>query len=173
MSGTPTFNQITTFVFDMDGVLTDGTLLLLPDHTPVRKMHIKDGYALQLAVKKGYRIMVISGSVSEPALLRLKKLGIDSVWMNVQDKKNLLQDLMKQNSLQPNEVLYMGDDLPDYTAMKFCGLPCSPADAVDEIKSISNYISPYAGGKGCVRDVLEKVMRARGDWEHLETVSSL
>ena len=173
MLSTPAFNQITTFVFDMDGVLTDGTLLLLSDQSPIRKMHIKDGYALQLAVKKGYRVMIISGSVSEPALERLKKLGIESVWMNVQDKKTLLQDLLKKNSLQPTEVLYMGDDLPDYAAMKFCGLPCSPADAVDEIKSISSYISPYDGGKGCVRDVLEKVMKARGDWEHLETVSSL
>jgi 3-deoxy-D-manno-octulosonate 8-phosphate phosphatase (KDO 8-P phosphatase) len=173
MSGTPSFKEITTFVFDMDGVLTDGTLILLPNQMPVRTMHIKDGYALQLAIKKGYRIMVISGSVSEPGVERLNKLGIESVLMNVQDKRKLLQDLIKQNSLQSNEVLYMGDDMPDYAAMMVCGLPCSPADAVDEIKSISSYISPYAGGKGCVRDVLEKVMKARGDWEHLEMVSSL
>ena len=173
MSITPSFATITTFVFDMDGVLTDGTLLLMPDQLPLRRMHIKDGYALQLAVKKGYRVYVISGSESQPAKVRLHKLGIDSVWMNVSDKKALLNQLIEKEGLKKQEVLYMGDDLPDYSVMLDTGLPCCPADAVEEIKQISEYISSYNGGTGCVRDVIERVLRARGDWSQLDTVSSL
>lgn len=168
----PFFTQITTFVFDMDGVLTDGLLLVIPDHLPFRKMHIKDGYALQLAVKKGYKVFVISGSESQPVKERLHKLGIESVWMNISDKKTLLNELIKKEGLKKQEVLYMGDDLPDYQVMLEAGLPTCPADAVEEIKEISLYVSPYRGGSGCVRDIIECVLKSRGDWNQLDTVSS-
>lgn len=172
MNAIPSFATITTFVFDMDGVLTDGTLLLLGDQLPLRRMHIKDGYALQLAVKKGYSVYVISGSESAPAKERFHKLGIQSVWMNVSDKKALFNQIIEKEGLNKQEVLYMGDDLPDYSVMQDAGLPCCPADAAEEIKQISGYVSTFNGGTGCVRDVIERVLRARGDWSQLDTVSS-
>lgn len=167
------FSQITCFVFDMDGVLTDGTLLLLPDNTQVRKMHIKDGYAIQLAVKKGYKIHVISGSHAEPVRVRLNKLGVTDVSMSVRDKKEHLLSYMKSQGIKKEELLYMGDDIPDLDAMQLAGLPCCPSDAAVEIRSVSSFVSSLAGGTGCVREVIEKVMRARGDWQALEGVSSL
>ncbi len=169
---TPSFTPITTFVFDMDGVLTDGTLQILSDQLPLRQMHIKDGYALQLAIKKGYKIFVISGSDSPPVKERLRKLGVESVFMNVVDKKALLKRMIVEQGLSNQEVLYMGDDIPDFAVMLEVGLPTCPADAVDEIKEISSYISSYNGGYGCVRDVIEQVLKARRDWSHIESVSS-
>ena len=159
------FKRITTFVFDMDGVLTDGTLLILDNGQFLRRMHIKDGYALQLAIKKGYRVVVISGSNSDAAVSRLNGLGVKDVFMKVEDKKSCLQKYAEQHKLPWNEILFMGDDIPDYGVMKISGLACAPADAVPEIKEISRYISPVAGGKGCVRDVIEKVLKLNNAWE--------
>ncbi len=153
------------FVFDMDGVLTDGTLLVLPEGVMARKMNIKDGFALQLAVKKGYSVMVISGGDSPEAKERLLKLGVDQVWMGVKDKLSLLKTLLDQQQIPLSEVLYMGDDIPDLSVMEVVGFACCPADAANDIKLISNYISPYNGGGGCVRDVLEQVLKLRGDWD--------
>ncbi len=158
------FKNITTFVFDMDGVLTDGTLLLMPGGIMARKMNIKDGYALQLAIKKGYNVIVISGGALPEAEERLRKLGVRHVFMSCQDKKATLQDFLSANSLRWEEVLFMGDDMPDYEAMKLTGLPCCPLDAVMEIRQVSQYISPLKGGEGCVRDVIEKLLKLRGDW---------
>ena len=123
------FNTITTFVFDVDGVLTDGSLLIMPGGLMARRMNIKDGYALQLAVKKGYHVLVIS--------------GYELTW---------------------NQVLYMGDDIPDHGVMLSVGLPCCPADAVTEIKQVSKYISTLKGGEGCARDVIEKVLKLQDKW---------
>ena len=174
MTAGSSFSQITTFIFDMDGVLTDGTLILLPDlYTQARKMHIKDGYALQLAIKKGYKIAIISGSHDEPSQSRLKGLGIADISMGVKDKKTKLLSYMQSKGLKKEELLYMGDDIPDLEAMLEVGLPSCPADAVAEIKAISTFVSSYAGGTGCVREVIEKVMRARGDWQWLPGVSSI
>lgn len=159
------FKQITTFVFDVDGVLTDGTLLVMPQGGMIRRMNIKDGYALQLAVKKGYNVVIISGGNSTEVEERLTKLGVSEVFMRVEDKKELLQNFMQQNNLPAAEVLFMGDDIPDYEAMAFTGLPCCPADAATEIKQLSKYISPLKGGEGCARDVIEKVMKLRGHWD--------
>jgi len=159
------FKKITTFVFDVDGVLTDGNLIVLPDGLMARRMNIKDGYALQLAVKRGYNVIIISGGNSPEVKERLNKLGVSNVWMKVEDKKNILQNFMQQNNLQQAEVLFMGDDIPDYDAMNFAGLPCCPCDAATEIKQISKYISPLKGGVGCAREVIEKVMKLRGDWQ--------
>jgi 3-deoxy-D-manno-octulosonate 8-phosphate phosphatase (KDO 8-P phosphatase) len=159
------FKKITTFVFDVDGVLTDGSLLVMPNGLMARRMNIKDGYALQLAVKRGYNVIVISGGNSPEVKERLNKLGVANVWMQVEDKKNILQNFMQENNLQQSEVLFMGDDIPDLDAMNFVGLPCCPSDGAVEIKAISKYISPLQGGVGCVREVIEKVMKLRGDWK--------
>jgi 3-deoxy-D-manno-octulosonate 8-phosphate phosphatase (KDO 8-P phosphatase) len=174
MSSSVNFSAITTFIFDMDGVLTDGTLLLFPDlTTQARKMHIKDGYALQLAIKKGYRIKVISGSFSEEVKTRLAYLGVKDVSMSVKDKRALLLDYMNKHQLRKEEVLYMGDDVPDWEAMKETGLPTCPRDAALDILSCSLFISSYDGGKGCVREVIENVLRARGHWDVTSGVRSL
>jgi 3-deoxy-D-manno-octulosonate 8-phosphate phosphatase (KDO 8-P phosphatase) len=159
------FKKITTFVFDVDGVLTDGNLMVMPNGLMARRMNIKDGYALQLAVKRGYNVIVISGGNSPEVKERLNKLGVASVWMQVDDKKNILKNFMQEKNLQQSDVLFMGDDIPDLDAMNFVGLPCCPSDAAVEIKEISKYISPLQGGVGCAREVIEKVMKLRGDWK--------
>jgi 3-deoxy-D-manno-octulosonate 8-phosphate phosphatase (KDO 8-P phosphatase) len=158
------FKHINTFVFDVDGVLTDGNLLVLPGGVMARTMNIKDGYALQLAVKKGYHVLVISGGNSPEVKDRLEKLGVTHVWMKVSDKPAVLKEYMQQHQLAAETVLYMGDDIPDLQVIQLAGLPCCPADAVQEIKEKSVYISHLTGGTGCVRDVIEKVMKLRGDW---------
>lgn len=164
------FKHITSFIFDVDGVLTDGTILVLPGGVHARKMNIKDGYALQLAVKKGYKVFIISGGDSFEVKERLQKLGIVEVHTKVANKADLLHTLMTTHHLTDSECLYMGDDIPDKHVMQLIGLPCCPADAVPEIKSISTYISPYKGGEGCVREVVEKVMKLRGDWNEDSSV---
>jgi len=159
------FKQVKCFAFDVDGVLTDGSVILLDDGQMVRSMNTKDGYALQLAIKKGYFIIIISGGVNaEGARLRLNKLGITEVHFQAVNKKQVLDTFLRDNNILPAEVLFMGDDIPDYPAMKEVGLPCCPADAVPEIKSISKYIAGMPGGKGCVREVIEKVLKLQGHW---------
>ena len=164
MSFLKLFKPISTFVFDIDGVLTDGGLLILNDGQQARMMNIKDGYAMQLAVKQGYRIVIISGSHSDAVKERLCKLGVVECYMNVHDKKAKLLEIITQYGLDKQEILYMGDDIPDLAAMQLVGLSCCPADAVEEIKQSAQYISPFAGGKACVRDVIEKVLKLRGEW---------
>ncbi len=159
------FSRITTFVFDVDGVLTDGTLFVFDNGEQVRRMNIKDGYALQLAIKKGYHIAIFSGGTSEAVVSRLQKLGITDVFMNVKDKKSGVEKYIEEHGISWKEVLFMGDDIPDYSVMKEAALPCAPCDAVPEIKQIASYISSFHGGKGCVRDVIEKVLKLRDDWE--------
>ncbi len=158
------FQQVKAFVFDMDGVLTDGSLLILANNEFVRTMDIKDGYALQHAVKKGYHVVVISGSVSKPCAERFEYLGIRNVFMKVKDKEDILAQFVLANNLKWEEILFMGDDLPDLDVMKQVGLPCCPADAVSEIKAVSKFISTKNGGKGCVREVIEKVLRLNDHW---------
>ncbi len=164
---------IKTFVFDMDGVLTDGSLLIDYENKWLRKMNIKDGYALQLAVKCGYRIAVISGSEASPVTERLLKLGIEDVFMKVNDKENVFRNYLLENNLSLSEILFMGDDIPDYGCMMIAGFACCPADAAVEIKKISSYISPLRGGYGCARDVIEKVMKLNNNWPLHTDVSSL
>ncbi|GAA4459157.1 3-deoxy-D-manno-octulosonate 8-phosphate phosphatase [Rurimicrobium arvi] len=159
------FKDITTFVFDIDGVLTDGTLLITEQGEMLRRMNIRDGYALQLAVKKGYQVWIISGGKQEAPILRLKRLGITEAHYDVGDKKQLLQSLWLQYGNTPAQTLYMGDDIPDHAAMKLCGLPTCPADAAPEIIAVSQYVSHHTGGTGCVRDVIEKVLKLNGHWD--------
>jgi 3-deoxy-D-manno-octulosonate 8-phosphate phosphatase (KDO 8-P phosphatase) len=152
-------------VFDVDGVLTDGSLLLNEEGHILRTMNIKDGYALQLAIKKGYQVWIISGGKSEAVRLRLNKLGIHEVHIGIHSKKDFLHDIVTKSKTDYSQMLYMGDDIPDHAAMLQCGLPCCPNDAVPEIKEVSKYISPLSGGKGCVRDVIEKVLKLNNDWD--------
>lgn len=159
------FAPVRTFVFDIDGVLTDGSLLITETGDLLRTMNIKDGYAIVQAVKKGYNIWVISGGRQEAPCIRLNKLGVTETHIAVPDKKALLRELLDKYNADPAHALYMGDDIPDYAVMQLCGVPCCPSDAVPEIKSIATYISPYAGGRGCVRDVIEKVLKLNGDWD--------
>lgn len=159
------FKNIKTFVFDVDGVLTEGSVLLLEDGQMARRMNIKDGYALQLAVKKGYRVVIISGGTSTAVQERLSRLGVTDCFIKIDDKTEKLDHYIKTHSLNKEEILFMGDDIPDYLPMQNCGLPCCPADAVSEIKQICHYISPVNGGAGCARDVIEKVLKLNGHWD--------
>ncbi len=166
------FKTVRLFVFDMDGVLTDGTILVMEDGNHLRRMNVKDGYALQLAVKQGYDVMVISGSDAPSVVGRMKKLGIADVHIKVLDKLGHLKSYLEQKDYTAAEVLYMGDDLPDLEVMQFAGLSCCPADAVPEVKAVANYISPFKGGDACVRDVIEKVLKQNRHWYHLQDVAS-
>ncbi|MEO5684307.1 MAG: HAD hydrolase family protein [Chitinophagaceae bacterium] len=166
------FKETKCFAFDVDGVLTDGSLLLLDDGQMARSMNTKDGYAMQLAVKKGYPIIIISGGGAEGARQRLSKLGITEIHFQVHNKKQVLEAFLQANNILPQQVLFMGDDIPDHDAMKAVGLPCCPADAVQEIKSISKYITGLPGGRGCVREVIEKVLKLNGQWGLDMTIAS-
>ncbi len=157
-------NQITTFIFDVDGVLTDGSVTLFPNGEQVRKMNIKDGYALQLAVKKGYRIIIISGGKSEAVRQRLQGLGISEIHLGVNNKLELLNDILLEKQFTTDQTLYMGDDIPDYEVMQKVAVAVCPADAAPEIKSICTYISQRNGGEGAVRDVIEQTLRLQGKW---------
>ena len=156
--------RISTFIFDIDGVLTDGAIMLMPDGEQLRFMNIKDGYAMQLAIKKGYKIIVISGGTSEVARKRLNRLGISDVYLGADNKVETYNKVLQGLKINASEILYMGDDLPDYEVMKLVGVATCPDDASPEIKNISIYVSDKKGGKGCVRDVIEQVMRVQGNW---------
>ncbi len=166
------FSNIKAFAFDVDGVLTNGSLIILPNGVMARTMNVKDGYALQLAVKRGYKVAVISGGNSAEVVERLALLGVKNVYMNTHNKVAALNDFTSRYQINNSEILFMGDDIPDVDVMQQVGLPCCPADAVDEIKDISKYISPVAGGQGCARDVIEKVMKLAGNWTHSESVTN-
>ena len=162
------FNQVKVFAFDIDGVLTDGNLYLLDNGEQVRRMNIKDGFALQLAIKKGYQVVIISGSYSEPALHRLNKLGISDIYMRITDKAACLETYLRDKNIPSSQVLFMGDDIPDFSVMSQVGIASCPKDAVGEIRNCSQYVSRYEGGAGCARDVIEKVLKLNNHWE-LET----
>jgi len=166
------FKKISTFIFDIDGVLTDGTVLVLENELQARRMHIKDGFALQMAVKNGYRVKIISGGSSPEVVMRLHKLGVEDVNLSVIDKSSFLTEYMAENELNKEEVLYMGDDIPDIPAMAVVGLACCPADAVIEVKEVAQYISPLNGGFACVRDVIEKVLKVNNHWNYYKDMAS-
>lgn len=155
--------RIRNFVFDYDGVMSDGIVYVMPDGEMLRASGVRDGFALKTAARFGYSISVISGGYSSGLEKRLNDLGIKNVYLGVSDKTEVFEELVS-DFLLPDETLYMGDDIPDLEVMKKVLLPCCPADAVEEIKAISLYISSYTGGKGCVRDVIEQVMRINRQW---------
>lgn len=156
--------KIKAFVFDVDGVLSPSTIPMGADGLPCRMVNIKDGYALQLAVKHGYHIAIITGGYSEALRERFNSLGITDLYMRASEKFPILRQWMTENALLPDEVVYVGDDIPDYDCMKSLPLSVAPRDAAIEIKSVARYISPYDGGHGVGRDVIEQVMKSRGDW---------
>ncbi len=157
--------RIRGLAFDVDGVLSASNVFLFGDNgQPNRTANIKDGYALQLAVKKGLEIAIITGGGSEAVRARYRGLGICHVYMRAAVKINTFEEWLAATGLSEDEVLYMGDDIPDYEVMSRCGCPCCPSDAAAEIRDISRYVSPYPGGQGCVRDVTEQVLRAQGKW---------
>jgi 3-deoxy-D-manno-octulosonate 8-phosphate phosphatase (KDO 8-P phosphatase) len=156
--------HIKAFIFDVDGVLTDGLVHVTETGEQLRQFNIKDGYSLQLAVKRGYKIAVITGGRSAGVRLRLQGLGISDIFMEVDSKIGVYNQFMDDHQLSAEEILYMGDDVPDLQVMMLAGLPVCPADAVEEIKAVSKYISPKSGGRGCVRDVIEKVLKIQNQW---------
>ena len=165
--------RIRAFVFDMDGVLTDGTLWLPGDGQWVRRMDVRAGYAIQLAVRKGYRVCVICGPDAPPVTERLSRLGVTEVHMMVKDKHAVLRDFLERAGISPEEVLYMGDDVPDIAVMKTCGVAACPHDAASDVLVVAKYVSPLNGGGGCVRDVIERVLRLHDQWNDADHVQSL
>lgn len=157
-------NNINTFVFDIDGVLTDGMLSIFPDGILVRHISVKDGYAIRIAKEKGYNICIISGSNNLMVSSYLKDLGIEYIYLNVKNKMEKFKSYCTYENISINKVLYMGDDIPDIEIMESVGLPCTPKNAIAEVKAISKYISPKKGGKGCVRDVIEQTLKIQGKW---------
>lgn len=155
---------IKAFAFDVDGVFSCGTIFMMNDGEPVRSINIKDGYAVQFAVKKNFPIAIITGGNSEAVKSRFKALGVTDIYLRSVNKMDDFKDFLFKYDLKPEEVLYMGDDIPDYEVMQKTGLATCPADAAIEIKNISHYISNIKGGEGCVRDVIEQVLRAKGCW---------
>lgn len=166
------FQKIRTFIFDVDGVLTNGDLLILESGEMARVMNVKDGYALQLALKRAYNIIVVSGSAPSAVQQRLNKLGIRDIYFKVTDKKAFIRQLMEERNLRSEEVLFMGDDLPDLPVFDIAGLPACPADAVDEVQQKAVFISGFNGGRGCVREVIEKVLRINDHWGNESQIAS-
>lgn len=156
--------KIRAFVFDVDGVLSCDVIPLHPDGDPMRTVNIKDGYALQLAVKKGYEVAIITGGYTEAVKIRFSRLGIRHIYMKSAVKVHDYRDFLEKTGLRSEEVLYAGDDIPDYEVMQLVGLPVAPADAAPEIKQIARYISLCRGGEGVARDVIEQTLKAQGNW---------
>lgn len=156
--------KIKGLVFDVDGVLSLNTIPMDAEGQPLRTLNIKDGYAIQLAVKRGLQVGIITGGITEVIRKRYEYLHVQHIYIGASYKMRELDDLMQKTGLKPDELLYMGDDIPDYEVMKYVGLPVCPADAAPEIKAISRYISPCRGGEGAARDVIEKVLQAQGLW---------
>ena len=156
--------KIKALVFDVDGVLSLNTVPMDAEGQPLRTLNIKDGYSIQLAVKMGLQVGIITGGKGEQVRKRYESLHVQHIYIASSVKIHDLNDLMEQADVKPEEVLYMGDDIPDYEVMQVVGLPVCPADACEEIKAISKYVSPNNGGCGAARDVIEQVLKAQGKW---------
>lgn len=155
--------EITTFIFDVDGVMTDGSVQLIGDDM-VRTMSTRDGLSIVMAIKEGFNVCVISGGNSENVRKRLEYLGVQDVYLAVGTKMEVYNRYIAEKGITPNQVLYMGDDLPDYHVMNRSGIGACPFDAAEEIKATADYVSPKLGGKGAVRDVIEQAMKVQGKW---------
>ncbi|HHS95866.1 MAG TPA: 3-deoxy-D-manno-octulosonate 8-phosphate phosphatase [Phaeodactylibacter sp.] len=156
--------DIDTFVFDVDGVFTNNQLLVTESGDLLRSMNARDGFAVKHALRAGYKVVIITGGNSRGVSIRLRNLGISELYTGISDKKTVLSGYLQQSNTDSASVLYMGDDLLDYHAMRLCGIPACPNDAAHEIIELAQYVSPYNGGEGCVRDVIEKVMRLHNRW---------
>lgn len=159
-------HKITTFIFDVDGVLTNGMLTIMPSGELVRHMNVKDGYAMKNALNKGFRVCIISGGTNQAVKSRLAALGIKDIYLGAHDKLVQYNEIIEKYNITPEEIVYMGDDIPDVPVMKKVGLPTCPNDAVRETQEVAKYISDKKGGEGCVRDILEQVLKVQGKWEH-------
>ncbi|MXV15591.1 KdsC family phosphatase [Hufsiella ginkgonis] len=155
---------IKSFILDVDGVLTDATVLVTESGEQLRRFNVRDGYAIKLAIRKGFKICAISGGYSETIAMRLRTLGITEIYLGAEQKLQTYKDFMASHALAGAEVLYIGDDIPDLPVMKLAGVAACPADAVEEVKAISAYISPKKGGEGCVREIIEKVLKLQDKW---------
>ena len=156
--------HITTFIFDVDGVLTNGKVLITSEGEMYREMDTKDGYALKCALDQGFKVCIISGGTNEGVRNRLRALGIYDIYLGAHHKGDPFQDLLDSYELSPDEILYMGDDMPDIEVMEQVAVAACPQDAVVDVKAVSNYISHKKGGEGCVRDIVEQTLRVQGKW---------
>jgi 3-deoxy-D-manno-octulosonate 8-phosphate phosphatase (KDO 8-P phosphatase) len=156
--------QIKTFIFDVDGVLTDGKILVTTQGEMYRAVDTKDGYAIKCALMEGYKIVIISGGTNEGIRERFKALGIYDIYLGAHHKMDAYQDLMENYALNPQEILCVGDDVPDIPVMEKVGLSCCPSDAVSDVKAMVDYVSHKKGGQGCVREIIEQVLRVQGKW---------
>ena len=156
--------RVRAFVFDVDGVFTDGGITVTPEGEFIRQYYAKDGYAVAYALKAGYPVCIITGGRGRGLEKRFEMLGVTRLYANCRDKIDALKEFMSDFGLEREEVLFMGDDIPDVEAMAYAGMPVCPADAAAEVIGVSRYVSGFAGGRGCVRDVVEQALRARGDW---------
>ncbi len=160
-----------TFIFDVDGVFTDNIIFLTSDGDQMRTANVRDGYAVQLAIKKGIKIFILSGGKNEAVRKRFEMLGVQEIHLGVPTKKTKLQEWIDQGKINPSTTAYMGDDIPDFWVMQMVGMAVCPNDAVPEIRKISHYISPLNGGHGCVRDVLEQSLKLKKYWMDDESTS--
>jgi 3-deoxy-D-manno-octulosonate 8-phosphate phosphatase (KDO 8-P phosphatase) len=156
--------RVKAFVFDVDGVMTDGGIIPTPDGDFIRRYYAKDGYAMAYAIREGYKICVISGGRGEMLRRRLEMLGVERMYLNCMDKITAIKEFMSEYELAAEEVIYMGDDIPDLECMRLVGIPVCPADACMEVIEASRYVSEYNGGQGAVRDIVEQVLRVQGRW---------
>jgi 3-deoxy-D-manno-octulosonate 8-phosphate phosphatase (KDO 8-P phosphatase) len=156
--------NIKAFAFDVDGVFTDGSVLVTENGDFLRSHNAKDGYALKTAIDKGFPVAIITGGAANSIKIRFDALGIKDIYLSTLNKGPAFKDFCSRHNLRPTEVLYMGDDIPDLDILDICGLPCCPSDAVNEVKEASEYISIHSGGKGCVRDIIEQTLKVQGKW---------
>ena len=160
----PDLSEITTFVLDVDGVLTDGTMLAFADGEQVRAFNIKDGYAIKHALKKGYKVAIISGRNEVGVRRRLESLDVEDIFLGVENKLDVFQNYLYLQEIDPENVIYMGDDMPDYEVMQHAGLAVCPADAATDILEIADYVTNAGGGKGAVREIIELVLKNHQEW---------
>ncbi len=165
------FKNIRTFIFDFDGVIADGSVLLTADGEYLRKIDSKDSYAIQHAVRSGYRVAIITGGSSTFIKSSMESLGVKHVFLKSSDKLEVYENFLLMENISPNEVLYMGDDLPDYPVLMSVAAKTCPHDAVHEVREICNYVANAIGGKGAVREVIEQVMRTQDKWINDKTYS--
>ena len=162
--------RIKAMAFDVDGVFTDGTVYLMPGQEFIRGVNIKDGYAVQHAIKQGFPIAIITGGNSAAVKERFRKLWVTDIYLASAHKWDDYEDFRFKYDLTHDDILFMGDDIPDLEIMSHVGIPAAPVDAAHEIKDVAMYVSPLGGGKGCVRDIIEQVMRAQDKWTNEESV---